>query len=385
MKAGWDWRPLGEVCKTASGATPAKTNKAYYEGGQVPWLLSGEIAQGEITKANNFITELGLKNSSAKLFPQNSVLIAMYGATAGQVGILRFEAATNQAVCAILPNPQLLPKFLFYVFLYLKESLVAKATGNAQPNISQIKIKNTLIPVLPFEDQRRIVAVLDEAFAAIATATANAEKNLANARDLLTAAARQIFDQPSCDWNVSPLGALCEIYQPQTIGRKDMVDDGPYVVFGANGMIGRYDQYNHEEPQLLVTCRGATCGSINMSEPFSWITGNAMVVRPRDNSIRVGFLRAIFQHVFDFSKVITGAAQPQITRQSFAPAKVVFPTSLEEQAAIEAKLYALDEEVNGLAENYRRQLASLADLKQSLLRRAFTGELTATAPDLMPG
>ena len=117
MKKGWEVQRLGDVCDTGAGGTPLKAHKEYYESGTIPWLLSGEVSQGEIFEAKNFITERGLKNSSARLFPPNTVLIAMYGATAGQVGILRFKAATNQAVCGILPNEKTIPEFLYYCFL----------------------------------------------------------------------------------------------------------------------------------------------------------------------------------------------------------------------------------------------------------------------------
>lgn len=111
--------------------------------------------------AKGFITELGLKNSSAKLFPPNTVLVAMYGATAGQMGILRFDACTNQAVCGILPNSEFLPEFLFYNLLFKKKSLLSLATGNAQPNISQIKIKDTNIFKPPIDIQKKVVLRLD--------------------------------------------------------------------------------------------------------------------------------------------------------------------------------------------------------------------------------
>ena len=104
MSQGWTWKLLGEVCKTGSGGTPLSSRKEFYEGGTIPWLVSGEVAQGNVREAKNFITAAGLENSAAKLFPRDTVLVAMYGATAGQVGILRFEATTNQAVCGILPN-----------------------------------------------------------------------------------------------------------------------------------------------------------------------------------------------------------------------------------------------------------------------------------------
>lgn len=149
MKAAWDIRPLGDLCKTGAGGTPLKSVKEYYEGGDVPWLMSGEVSQGEVTEATRFITRKGLENSSARLFPPNTVLIAMYGATAGEVGILRFEASTNQAVCGILPSDNFLPEFLFYYFLHKKDGLVAQAVGNAQPNISQIKVRDTGVPVAP--------------------------------------------------------------------------------------------------------------------------------------------------------------------------------------------------------------------------------------------
>lgn len=108
-----------------------------------------------------FITQEGVDNSSAKLIPQNSVVIAMYGATVGQVGILRIEATTNQAVCSIMPNDSFVPEFLYYALLSHKKAYLGLAVGGAQPNISQQIIKNTTIPLPPLETQSRIVAELD--------------------------------------------------------------------------------------------------------------------------------------------------------------------------------------------------------------------------------
>ena len=135
-------------------------------------------------------------------------------------------------------------------------------------------------------------------------------------------------------WVDKTLGETCEIYQPKTITGKDLVEDGLYPVFGANGIIGRYDKYNHEHPQLLVTCRGATCGTINVSEPYSWITGNAMVVRPKSNSIDFKFLEYALRGGVDMQKAITGAAQPQITRANLSPLTFSYPISIHEQRRI---------------------------------------------------
>jgi type I restriction enzyme S subunit len=151
---------LGEVCKTSSGGTPHKSHKEYYDAGAIPWLRSGEVCQREINNSECFITELGMANSSAKLFPPNTVLVAMYGATAGQVGILRFQSTTNQAVCGILPGAYM-PEYLYYYFSSIKDELVAQAVGGAQPNISQEKIRDVLIPKVSNAEQSKVVKQLD--------------------------------------------------------------------------------------------------------------------------------------------------------------------------------------------------------------------------------
>jgi type I restriction enzyme, S subunit len=147
-------------------------------------------------------------------------------------------------------------------------------------------------------------------------------------------------------WQTKTLGEACEMYQPKTISGKDMVEDGAYPVYGANGVIGRYDQFNHEEPQLLITCRGATCGSVNISAPRSWVTGNAMVVRPKNESLEMRYLEYLFRGGIDISQAITGAAQPQITRTNLEPLEISFPESLAEQQRI---VGLLDEAFEGLA------------------------------------
>lgn len=161
MREGWTYKKLGEVCKTSSGGTPSKSHKEYYEGGSIPWLRSGEVAQGLIYDTELCITEMGLEKSSAKIFPIDTVVIAMYGATVGQVGILKCEMSTNQAVCGIFPNSKLYPLFLLYCLKSKKSLFLKDAVGGAQPNISQNLIKNTVIPIPPLDEQKRIVAELD--------------------------------------------------------------------------------------------------------------------------------------------------------------------------------------------------------------------------------
>ena len=155
-------------------------------------------------------------------------------------------------------------------------------------------------------------------------------------------------------WPVVELGELCELYQPKTITQGDLVENGPYLVFGANGVIGCYDQYNHEESEVLVTCRGATCGTVNKSEPKSWITGNAMVAKPKDSRLSKSFLYFLLKGS-DLSRTISGSAQPQITRQGLAPFEIPLPP-LEVQEQIVAEIDAWQKIIDGAKQviaNYR--------------------------------
>lgn len=173
-------------------------------------------------------------------------------------------------------------------------------------------------------------------------------------------------------WEIKKLGEVCEMYQPKTISTKEMVEDGAYPVFGANGIIGKYDKYNHEEPQLLITCRGATCGSVNISEPKSWINGNAMVVRPKDHSMDLKFLEYLFRGGIDLSKTITGSAQPQITRQSLNPIEISYPKSLPEQQRIVSILNECFAAIDKAKANAEQNLKNAKELFESYLENLFT-------------
>ena len=157
---GWCWRTLGDLGTWQDGGTPSRIHKEYY-GGNIPWLKTGDLNDGIITSIPEYITEEGLKNSSAKLNPTGSILIAMYGATIGRIGILGMPATTNQACCACINNKGIIQKYLFYFLLSHKEEFKALGGGGAQPNISKDIIVKTLIPIPPIKEQERIVSQID--------------------------------------------------------------------------------------------------------------------------------------------------------------------------------------------------------------------------------
>jgi len=197
LPSGWEWKKIGDFCETSSGGTPLKQHNEYYENGNIPWLRSGEVCQKEIFETEMYITQKGMENSSAKYFPENSVVVAMYGATAGQVGIVRFRTTTNQAVCGIFPNEKYKTEYLYYALLSKKNELVAQAAGGAQPNISQIKIRNLQIPLPSLSVQKEIVARLDKLSENVKRLEANYKQIIANCDELKKSILKKTFEGES--------------------------------------------------------------------------------------------------------------------------------------------------------------------------------------------
>lgn len=139
---GWVVKSLKEFAKTGSGGTPLSTKQEYYENGDIPWINSGEVNSSFMIDAKKYITEIGLKNSSAKIFPRGTILMAMYGATAGQVCLMDIEACTNQAICAVIPNNKMLTEYLKFGLHQMYEYLINLSSGSARDNLSQDKIKD---------------------------------------------------------------------------------------------------------------------------------------------------------------------------------------------------------------------------------------------------
>lgn len=169
---------------------------------------------------------------------------------------------------------------------------------------------------------------------------------------------------------------VCNVYQPQTISTKQFVPDGKYKVYGANGPIGRYNEYNHECAEILMACRGATCGVINVSEPFSWINGNAMVIQPNGRvPINKKYLKYYMQYV-PKDKIITGTAQPQITRQNLKDFQISICDEITQERIV-ARIEELFSQLDAGVETLKKTKEQLAVYRQAVLKEAFEGKLTS--------
>ena len=181
---------------------------------------------------------------------------------------------------------------------------------------------------IPSKDEQIKIAKL---LRAIDLRIATQNKIIDKLQSLIKGLYSVLFQNPS-NKNSYCLGEISTLYQPTTISSSELNDDGKYLVYGANGIIGKYDTYNHEFPQITITCRGNTCGTVNFTSNFCWITGNSMVVNIEGFKAIVN-QRYLFHYLknLDFSSVISGSGQPQIVRTPLAKLKIYLPTLTEQQ------------------------------------------------------
>ena len=193
LPQGWTWAKIGKICETTSGGTPSRKQPSYF-GGDIPWLKSGELENELVRRAEEFITEEGLNNSSAKIIPKGTLLVALYGATVGKLGILGIDAAINQAICAVFTPPELDSKYLFWFLLQYRNELLNARIGGAQPNISQRILKRVQIPLPPLAEQRRIVEEVEQRLSVTDEMEKAVEQSLKRAERLRQSILKRAFE-----------------------------------------------------------------------------------------------------------------------------------------------------------------------------------------------
>ena len=172
----WKWVRLGEIGIWEAGTTPSRSKSEYYINGKIPWVKTGDLTDSILKSVTENITQLALEETSLKIKPVGSVLIAMYGATIGKVSILGIEATTNQACCACVTYKNIYNKYIFYYLISQRDNLKKMGAGGAQPNISREKIIKTIMPLPPLAEQKRIVEKLDNVLANIEKLKSSEEK-----------------------------------------------------------------------------------------------------------------------------------------------------------------------------------------------------------------
>ena len=373
---------LGEVFTIASGGTPDKGNPFYYENGTIPWVKTGDLKNQYVPTGIDCITEEGLNNSSAKLFPPNTVLVAMYGATIGACSILSYEAATNQACAAFLPNENVLPTYLYYFLSSKREQFVKDGVGGAQPNISAGYLKNVQFGLIPMQQQIDIVEKLDKVEKLIALR----KEQLAKLNQLVKSRFVELFgDTP--DEEKKTMADICKIITDGTHQPPKFTSTGIPFLFVSNIVTNEihYDaeKFISEETYAELIKRTpiaigdillSTVGSyghpavVKSDKPFcfqrhiAYLKPNADMVN--SEYLRGAILSADVQRQID--ERVKGIAQKTLNLSEIRKLQLPLP-SMEQQEQFAAFVEQTDK--SKLAIQY--SLNKLELLKKSLMQKYF--------------
>ena len=410
LPKGWEMKKLGEVCRTTSGGTPNRGNKAYYEG-NIPWVKSGELDRGLIIDTEEKISEEAIKNSSAKVFPKGTLLIALYGATIGKLAFLGVDAATNQAICGIYESKDISSKYLYNFLFYKKPNLVKQGIGGAQPNISQGILKELEIPLPPLPEQLAIVSKIEELLS-----------ELENGKQQLLTAQKQlkIYRQSLLKWafegkltndnvknGVLPKGWKCE----ELKGLVEKISDGP---FGSNlksidyvnegvrvirleniGEMEFRDEYQtfvsfdkYESLKNHTVGKGDIIFSSFISESIRSVIlpdyierainkADCFLVRVSEQKINRKYLAFYFSTKAMQNQLVNqihGATRPRINTTQLKTSIIPIAPLKEQQKIVEeleSKLTICDK----IEETITKSLLQAETLRQSILKKAFEGKL----------
>ena len=302
----------------------------------------------------------------------------------GRIGIVNEEivpANTNQALAIVrlAKDSGILVSFLakYFTSNNISEEIEKLKGGAAQQNLSLGQLNNLSIPLPPIPEQQRIVAILDEAFAAIAKAKANAEQNLKNAKELFESYLQSVFENRVEDWEEQRFENCFKLKSGDGLTSKMMSQNGKYPVFGGNGIAGLHDNFNLSGSNVIIGRVGALCGNIRHIKENIWLTDNAFKVVDFKYDFDHSFLTYLL-NLKNLRSFARQAAQPVISNSSLKDVLLQFPKSKSEQQSIVQNLDALSAQTKKLEAIYQQQLNDLDELKKSILQKAFQGELKTT-------
>jgi type I restriction enzyme S subunit len=372
---GWKIKNIEELSKTTSGGTPSRKNKEYYCG-DILWVKSGELEDNYIINTEEKITQDAVKNSSAKLFPKGTILMAMYGATVGKTAILNKEATTNQAVCGIFPNNDSFNnEFLRYQLIFKREDFLKQRYGGAQPNISQTIIRNFEVAIPPLPEQRKIAHVLST----VQKAIEQQDKLIRITTELKNALMQKLFTEgikgePQKEteiglvpesWEVVKFPNFVLLQRGKDLTKKNFID-GDIPVAGSNGVIGYHNQSFVKAPGITVG-RSGSCGIVNYYEKDFWAHNTSLYVKDFNGNDEMFCF--YYLQFLDIGKFKTGVSVPTLDRNSLNTFEVSVPKK-EEEKEIAKYIQAIESKI----ESGKKKKQTLTSLFKTLLHELMTGQ-----------
>lgn len=395
MQASWQSKSLGDVCRVVGGGTPAKNHKDFYRG-DIPWATVRDMRQDVISETEFSISKKAVEASSTNVIPAGNVVIATRVGL-GKVCFIERDTAINQDLRGVVPlrRGELSTRFLFWWFKSVAHLIEKEGTGATVKGVKLPFIKSLQISVPLLAEQHRIVAILDEAFADIAKIRANAEKNLRNARELFESQLQAVFTQHGENWVEATIGRCTRFIDYR--GKTPMkTKNGLRLITAKNVKMG----YLQETPKEFVApssydgwmTRGiprlgdvlftteaplANVAQLETDEKVVFAQ-RIIIMQPDAMKLHGTFLKYILlsqpvqQRIHDKG---TGATVKGIKASLLKSIEISFPKTIDEQMLLVAKLDRLHEETKHLESIYQQKIATLDELKQSLLDRAFSGSL----------
>lgn len=422
VPTNWEIQDLGDICFTTSGGTPSRKIPSYYSG-SIPWVKSGELDKGLIIKTEENISEEAVKNSSAKIFPKGTLLIALYGATIGKIGFLGVDAATNQAICGIFKNDIIDLQFLKYYLFNKRNYLIEQGAGGAQPNISQTILKKTPIPLPPLAEQRRIVAKIEELFSDLDKGI----ESLKTAQDQLKVYRQSVLkwafegkltnknvkDGELPDgWKWEKLLGLCDFITKGTTPPANKLyllkGDVPFLKvynlmfngcldFSINPTFVSVDTHKNMLARskvipgdVLMNIVGPPLGKVSIvPDLFSEWNINQAIARFRCkkalfNKYLSSFLMADRTIRTYSKKAKATAGQFNLTLEICRDIDIPLPRTLKEQQLIVSEIETRLSVCDKLEESIIQSLEQSKALRQSILKKAFEGKLVPQNPNDEP-
>ena len=352
-------KTLGEIFEIGSGGTPSKSHPEYYDG-NIPWVKTGDLKDEYLYSVEDCISEEGLNNSSAKMYPSGTVLIAMYGATIGATSILKFDACTNQACAAFKPCEEVLPEYLYFFLRSKKQKFISDGVGGAQPNISAGYLKKVSIDIRNIKEQEKIVTVLDKLNGIIQ----KRQNEVDELDELIKARFVEMFGDMVInpyDWDKHKLGDLCD-FRDGTHDSPQYYTEGYPLVTSKNVTAGQIDLTDcnliSEEDYKKINQRSKVdLGDILMPmigtvgnpiivniEPVFAIKNVALIKFKEESKVLNSFVKAVLESDYFYNAVISkvrGGTQKFISLGDIRNLEICLP-SLDRQKQFEEFLKQVD-------------------------------------------
>lgn len=397
MKLGWETKPIGELCDIIGGGTPSKSNAAFFNG-NIPWATVRDMKADWIERTEHSITPEAVKNSATHILPRGTVVIASRVGL-GKICRVSHNTAINQDLRGFIPKvpAQLDTQYLFWWFKNVADQIIAAGNGATVQGVTLPFLRSLVIPLPPLEEQRRIVAVLDKAFAGIATAAENAQRNLANARALFESYQAGLFIEAG--ETVVPLGEMASFRNGlnftgssngeiiRIVGVKDFqnrlwVPDENLAEVQIDGKLSDTDILlegdiltvrSNGNRELIGRCIVAPAMSAKTSH-----SGFTIRIRPNAEKVEPNYLCRILKSPQTRKRLVeggNGANISSLNQQLLGMLPVPVPDK-KKQNEIVHRIDAMAAHADNLRVCANKKLSALSELKQSLLQKAFAGELS---------